>query len=88
MLTLRRDYLPAVRSLCPVLLSPNQVAALVSFVYNVGAGALKSSTLRKRSLADRMDEVPSEFLKWDKAGGMKLKGLTRRRQAEAELFAQ
>jgi lysozyme len=86
MLTLRRDYLPAVKALVPVLLTPNQVAALVSFVYNVGVGALKSSTLRKRILAGRMDDVPAEFLKWDKAGGRKLKGLTRRREAEASCF--
>jgi GH24 family phage-related lysozyme (muramidase) len=69
-------------------LKPNQQAALVSWTYNVGVGAMQNSSLRKRLLDDQdPGKVASEELpRWDKANGKVLPGLTRRRAAEVALF--
>lgn len=67
-------------------LTPNRHAALTSFTYNIGVGALQESTLLKRFNAGDMDAVPGELSRWDKAGGQTLAGLTRRRTAEGDLF--
>jgi GH24 family phage-related lysozyme (muramidase) len=68
--------------------SGNQIAALVSFAYNVGLAALEDSTLRKRLNAneDRVKVVSEELPRWNKADGKVLEGLTRRRNAEVALF--
>jgi GH24 family phage-related lysozyme (muramidase) len=67
----------------------NQQAALISWAYNVGLGAVKDSTLRRRINAGESAQVviPQELPKWDKANGAALPGLTRRRAAEVALFA-
>jgi lysozyme len=72
-------------------LNQNQFDSLLSFVYNLGVGAFAKSTLKKKILANPNDPtIKAEFMKWNKArvGGqlMELKGLTRRRTAEAELY--
>lgn len=79
----------AVEKIVKVPLNDNEYAALVSFSYNVGSGALQSSTLLKmlNAGADRK-VVADQFLRWNKAGGKELPGLTRRRQAERSLFLQ
>ena len=65
----------------------NQYDSLVSFAYNVGTGALKKSTLLKKLLVNPNDpSIEQEFLRWNKAGGKELAGLTKRRQAEADLY--
>ena len=69
-----------------VTLSQNQFDALVSFAYNVGLGNLKSSTLLKLLNAGKYSDAALEFLKWDKAKGKALPGLTKRRKAEMDLF--
>jgi lysozyme len=69
-----------------VELTQNQFDALVAFVYNVGAGNFRKSTLLKKLNEGKLSEAAEQFLKWDKAGGKKLAGLTRRRKAERELF--
>lgn len=66
----------------------DRVAALTSFAFNVGLGALQESTLRAR-LLDREDPntvIREELPRWNKAGGKPLDGLTRRRAAEVALF--
>ena len=61
--------------------------ALVSFTYNVGFGNLKSSTLLKRIINnDTPDNIYNAFLMWNKAGGTPMRGLTYRRQSEANLY--
>lgn len=75
----------AVRSFVKVPLTQNQFDALVSFTFNLGAGALSRSTLLKMLNAGNYD-LESQFLRWVRAGGKILPGLTRRRQAEADLF--
>ena len=80
-------YEAAAAKLCKVPYTENQLGALACFCFNVGIGALKSSTLlRKFNRGDTPEEVAAEFLKWNKAGGRVLRGLTLRRTSEAELF--
>ena len=68
-------------------LNQNQFDALVSFTYNLGSANLGKSTLLKKVNANPCDKtIKYEFLKWNKAGGKVLNGLTRRRNAEAELY--
>lgn len=82
----RTKYLPAVARLCAGADTPGRVAALIDFTFNLGAGNLQASTLRRRVNAGRWADVPTELAKWNKAGGRELKGLTMRRCAEAKLI--
>lgn len=77
----------AVMRLVTIDLNQNQFDALVSFSYNVGSGALSKSTLLRKLNAGDFPGSQAEFMKWNKAGGKQLRGLSRRRAAEAELFA-
>jgi lysozyme len=86
---LQRFYNALVQSMLAVATwPPNRVAALVSWVYNVGIGAMQDSTLRRRILAgeDPAVVVAAELPRWNKAGDKELPGLTRRRAAEVALF--
>lgn len=76
----------AVLRLINVPLTNNQFNALVSFTFNLGSGALQRSTLRRKVNREEHAEVPAEFMRWVWAGGRKLKGLIRRREAEANLY--
>lgn len=76
----------SVSDLVKVQLNDNEFGALVSFVYNLGAGAFASSTLLKKLNKGDKPGAADEFLKWDHAGGKRLLGLTKRRQAERALF--
>lgn len=72
-------------------LSQNQFDALVSFVFNVGVGNFQTSTLLKKAKLNAADPtIADEFAKWNKArvkGVLSvLNGLTRRRQAESDLY--
>lgn len=76
----------AVNEAITVSINDNQFSALVAFTYNVGSGALRSSTLRKKLNQGDTLGAADEFLRWNKAGGRVLAGLTRRRRAERALF--
>lgn len=77
----------AIRQNVHVALNQDQFDALVSFIFNVGGGAFKNSTLlRKLNLGD-YEGAENEFQRWNKAGGRVLAGLTKRRLAEEALFA-
>ena len=76
----------AVLRLVKVQLSPNQLGALIDFTFNVGAGNLQSSTLLRYINQGDYDIATSEFVRWNKALGVVLAGLTRRRLAEASVF--
>jgi lysozyme len=81
------QYEQAVDAYCVDTITQNQFDALVSFAYNLGNGNLKASTLLKKVNADPNDPtIKDEFLKWNKAAGKVLAGLTKRRTAEAELY--
>ena len=76
-----------VDSYCRDDINQNQFDALVSFCYNLGPANLKSSTLLKKANVNPNDPtIAQEFLRWNKAGGRALKGLTKRRQAESDLY--
>lgn len=75
-----------VNKLIKVPLNQKQFDALVSFVFNIGGGALERSTLRMKLNRKEYFEASLEFEKWCFAGGRKLKGLQRRRLAEKNLF--
>ena len=76
----------AVNSLVKVKLSQNQFDALVSFVFNIGAGAFSKSTLLKYLNAGDYGGAANQLLRWNKQAGKELKGLTKRRQEERALF--
>ncbi len=76
----------AVRAGVHVPLSQHQFDALASFVYNVGGGNFRTSTLLKKINAGDTAGAAAEFLRWNKAGGKVLNGLTRRRTAERTMF--
>jgi lysozyme len=78
--------LPAVRRLITAPLPPIAEGVLVSFAYNLGAGALQRSNLRRVINAREWHRTPQEFAKWRMAGGVVLRGLVRRRRAEADMF--
>jgi lysozyme len=67
----------------------NNFSAIVSFAFNVGTGNLKKSTLLKKVNIDPKDPtIKAEFMKWTRANNVVLKGLVRRREAEAKLYEQ
>ena len=69
------------------VLTQNQFNALVSFAYNLGVSALKSSTLLKKVLINPNDQtINIEFNKWVKAGGVKVQGLVNRRADEVKMY--
>jgi lysozyme len=73
--------------LCPdSIASQSQFDALVAFSFNCGLGALQASTLRRLYNAGDIAGAAEEFVKWNKAAGQVLPGLTRRRLAEQSLF--
>lgn len=82
-----RQASAAVDRLCPVPLSDAQRAALIDFAFNCGAGNLQASALRQKVNRGEHDEVPDQLMRWVYANGVKFRGLVRRRQAEAALFA-
>ncbi|QSW36843.1 lysozyme [Leclercia pneumoniae] len=80
------SYESDVSRLVKVGLSQGQFDALVSFTYNLGARSLSTSTLLRKLNAGDYAGAADEFLRWNKAGGKVLNGLTRRREAERALF--
>jgi GH24 family phage-related lysozyme (muramidase) len=77
----------AVTESLKVPVNQNQFDALVSFTYNVGVSAFRSSTLLNL-INEKTDKkvVAAEFSKWVKAGNQTLPGLVSRRKVESELF--
>lgn len=68
-------------------LNQDQFDALVSFVFNVGAGNFRCSTLLKMIRANSSyPEIRTEFARWNKVKGSVLPGLVLRRKEEADLY--
>ena len=81
------EFATKVTKLVTSMVTLNQFGALVSFCYNCGEANLKKSTLLKKVNVNPNDpSIRAEFLKWNKAAGKVLAGLTRRREAEANLY--
>jgi lysozyme len=82
-----QSYEKDVDSFCRDDISQHQFDALTSFAYNCGPRNLKSSTLLKKVNLNPQDvTIRNEFMKWNKGAGKVLAGLTKRRQAEADLY--
>ena len=82
-----KNFAEPLLKLLKVQINENQFSALVCFAYNVGIGALTKSTLLRKVNTNPNDlTIRNEFLKWNKAGGRVLRGLTNRRIAEANLY--
>ena len=81
------EYENYVNTLVKVPLYQYQFDALVSWTYNLGPTNLKNSTLLEVLNKGRYDLVPDEIRRWNRAGGKELEGLTKRREAEALMFA-
>ena len=81
-----------VKQYVTVPLTQGQYDSLVSFVFNLGGGAFRSSTLLSKLNKGLYDDVPEQLMRWNKArvnGQLTpLKGLTRRRAAEAAIFSK
>lgn len=76
----------SVNSLLIVEVTQWQFDALVSFVYNLGAGAFSGSTLLRKINDRDYAGAANEFPRWNRAAGRIMRGLTRRRYAERALF--
>lgn len=87
-LQIEREFLPLVLRLCPGLIheTAERLAAIIDFAFNLGGGNLRASTLRRKVNEGAWGEVPVQLMRWNKAGGRVLRGLTIRRQAEADLI--
>ena len=86
-----REHADIVKQYVTVPLTQGQFDSLVSFVFNLGGGNFRSSTLLKKLNKGLYDDVPEQLMRWNKArvnGQLTpLKGLTRRRSAEAAIFS-
>jgi lysozyme len=81
-----KEYEGYVNDLVDVPLEQCMFDSLVAWCYNLGPTNLKNSTLLKVLNEEKYSEVPQQIKRWNKAGGQTLKGLIRRREAEALLF--
>lgn len=83
-----RGCAASVRRLCPGLASaaPNAFQAIVDYTFNLGAGRLQTSTLRRRLNAGDWVGAAAELRRWVRGGGRVLPGLVRRREAECLLL--
>lgn len=85
---LNLKYCPFVDSL-NLKINQNQFDALVSFSYNCGKDALRTSTLLKRIREGSSDSnIILQFMKWTRGGGKVLPGLVKRREAESKLYCK
>lgn len=75
-----------VNTVVAVKLTQQEFDALVDFVFNLGTGAFKGSTMLRDLNDGDFTSAAAQFARWDRAGGVVVAGLLRRRQAEAALF--
>lgn len=81
-----QDAQSAVYGLVKVPLNDNEYAALVCFTFNVGVGHFRNSTLLNLLNKGWYDQIPAQLMRWNKANGEVLGGLSRRRAAEVKLW--
>ena len=81
-----RDFADKIFPSIKVKVTQSQFDAMVSLAYNIGAGAFLKSTLLKKVNAGDFAGAGEEFLRWNKAGGKEVLGLTKRREREKQLF--
>jgi len=82
------DFADAIADALNVGVTQSQFDALVCWAYNVGIKAATGSTLMRLLNAGDVQGAADQFLRWNRAGGQVLPGLTRRREAERALFLE
>jgi lysozyme len=81
------QFATSIRAMIKQPLNENQFSACVSLAYNIGTGGFKkSSVLRKLNVNPTDPTIADSFRLWNKGGGVILKGLVRRREAEIALY--
>lgn len=75
-----------IQSLVKIPLNQNQLTALTSFVFNVGLGNFKNSTMLKLLNAGHITQAAEQFVLWDHAGNQVVQGLLCRRRKEQMIF--
>ena len=85
-LVANKDFADKIFPFIEVKVTQNQFDAMVSLAYNIGVGNFLKSTLLKKVNAGDFVGASEEFLRWNKAGGKELLGLTKRRKREFDLF--
>ena len=81
------EYQNYINEMVNISLDQCQFDALVCWVYNLGPTNLKNSTLLTLLNQGVKFQIPEQIRRWNRAGGKVLKGLVRRREAEALMFA-
>lgn len=82
-----KQYWDAVQAAVTVPIDQCQSSVLTSWTYNVGIGAMQSSTLVRLLNQGNYDAVPAQLNRWNKGGGRVLPGLVARRAREGQLWA-
>ena len=81
------QFANSIREMIKQPLNENQFSACVSLAYNIGTGGFKKSSVLRKLNANPLDaSIADSFRLWNKGGGVILKGLVRRREAEIELY--
>lgn len=81
-----RKFMAEVQRTVGRSLAPHQLGALTSLAYNIGIGAFKNSTLLRLLHADDFKGASEQFLRWNRAGGRVMRGLSNRRADERDVF--
>ena len=81
-----RDFADKIFPSIKVKVTQSQFDAMVSLAYNIGTGAFLKSTLLKKVNSNDFTGASEEFLRWNKANGKEVLGLTKRREREKQLF--
>lgn len=84
--SINKKFMPDLKRYVKIPLTQGMIDACLSFIYNVGGGNFGSSTLVKKLNAKDYCGAADEFLRWNKAAGKVMRGLTIRREKERELF--
>lgn len=83
-----KRFMDGVRSALKRTASDNELGAMTSLAYNIGAQAFRSSTLLRLFNQGKKADAAKQFDRWNKAGGVVLNGLTKRRADERRVFEQ
>jgi lysozyme len=83
---INKKFMPDLRRYVKIPLTQGMIDACLSLMYNIGGGNFGSSTLVKKLNAKDYCGAADQFLRWNKAAGKVLRGLTIRREKERELF--
>lgn len=82
-----QSFLLRVLQICPALADdPRRLAAVSSLAYNIGLGAFRASTLKRKCARREWQAAAAQFYLWNKAGGRPVRGLTLRRTVECRVF--